>query len=266
MLANCCIALALLLQTGGGARLSAAFPSTDSEPLTLQATDTALPPETGTPTPGPADRSTPSPVPSPADSATPEPPGAEGAPTPTGAPPAETADPSPTPTLPAPSETPPAPSPPASLPAESPTPAATATRGGATVVLTYDLAGRKLTMDDPDMGDWVYTYDALGNLKTQTDARGCVATLSYDGLNRLTDKVFSGSCNSTVDIAYDYDAFVDGSNYGRGYRTGMTDASGSATWKYDTRGRVTEESKVVTGAASPSRPSGATTPPTWSPG
>ncbi len=88
----------------------------------------------------------------------------------------------------------------------------------------------------------------LSNLLTQTDARGCITTLSYDGLNRLTDKVYSGTCNSTVDVGYTYDAFMSGSNYGRGYRTGMTDASGSATWKFDTRGRVTEELKAVTGS------------------
>jgi hypothetical protein len=28
----------------------------------------------------------------------------------------------------------------------------------------------------------------------------------------------------------------------------MTDASGSATWKYDNRGRVTEETKSITGS------------------
>ena len=34
-----------------------------------------------------------------------------------------------------------------------------ALRGGATVYLSYDLVGRKIEMDDPDMGNnWQYTY------------------------------------------------------------------------------------------------------------
>jgi YD repeat-containing protein len=40
----------------------------------------------------------------------------------------------------------------------------------ATTALTYDLAGRKTGMTDPDMGAWTYTYDALGNLLTQPDS------------------------------------------------------------------------------------------------
>jgi RHS repeat-associated protein len=48
-----------------------------------------------------------------------------------------------------------------------------------------------------------------------------------------------------VDVSYTYDAFVSGSNYGRGYRTGMSDASGSANWVIDPRGRVTEELKTL---------------------
>jgi YD repeat-containing protein len=73
--------------------------------------------------------------------------------------------------------------------------------------LFYDLAGRKTSMDDPDMGEWSYTYDALGNLLTQTDARTCVTTLAYDKLNRLTGKTFSGAgaCGATSAISYTYD-------------------------------------------------------------
>ena len=41
-------------------------------------------------------------------------------------------------------------------------------RGGADLTLTYDKAGRKLTMNDPDMGVWSYAYNALGNM-TQPD-------------------------------------------------------------------------------------------------
>ncbi len=96
-------------------------------------------------------------------------------------------------------------------------------------------------MTDPDMGVWGYTYDALGNLKTQTDARGCISTLAYDSLNRLTGKTYSGDCSGTA-VTYTYDS---GTN-GKGRRTGMTDGSGSTTWTYDNRGRMTQESKAIT--------------------
>ncbi len=113
----------------------------------------------------------------------------------------------------------------------------TATRGGVTTTLTYDIAGRKLTMTDPDMGYWTYTYDALGNLKTQTDARGCVLSLGYDVLNRLKTKNSSGNCGTPVSTTYTYDA---GTN-GLGRRTSMTSGSISNSWTYDERGRLKTE-------------------------
>jgi RHS repeat-associated protein len=113
--------------------------------------------------------------------------------------------------------------------------------------MNYDALGRKITMSDPDMGYWVYTYDNAGNLKTQADARGCVTNFSYDDLNRLTGKTYSGACSGTTAVTYSYDAFTSGLNYGRGRRTGMSDASGSTTWQYDLRGRVERETKTITG-------------------
>ncbi len=113
-------------------------------------------------------------------------------------------------------------------------------RGGSTTTLTYDFGGRKESMTDPDMGGWSYTYDALGSLKTQTDARGCITTLDYDSINRLTGKSYSGSCCGTA-VTYSYDA----GTYGKGHRTGMNDGSGSTSWTYDNRGRVTQEIKVI---------------------
>jgi YD repeat-containing protein len=99
-------------------------------------------------------------------------------------------------------------------------------------------------MTDPDMGSWNYSYDALGNLITQADARPCMTTQSYDSLNRLTGKTYSGTGCSTTTVTYTYDA---GTN-GKGHRTGMTDGSGSTSWTYDSRGRMTQEIKVIGGS------------------
>ena len=117
-------------------------------------------------------------------------------------------------------------------------------RGGVTTSLTYDYAGRKTGMTDPDMGVWAYTYDALGNLKSQTDARGCITNLSYDTLNRLIQKSYNiptgCGASSTATVNYTYDDQTNG-NLGVGRRTGMTDGSGSTGWKYDARGRMIQE-------------------------
>jgi YD repeat-containing protein len=36
--------------------------------------------------------------------------------------------------------------------------------------MSYDNRGNKISMNDPDMGIWSYTYNALGELIRQTDA------------------------------------------------------------------------------------------------
>ena len=92
----------------------------------------------------------------------------------------------------------------------------TATHSGAVVAMTYDNAGRKLAMDDPDMGDWSYAYDALGNLTQQTDPRGCVTNLTYDLLNRLKQKTYS-NCPTASGVTYYYDGQTftfNGNTYG----------------------------------------------------
>jgi RHS repeat-associated protein len=70
----------------------------------------------------------------------------------------------------------------------------------------------------------------------------------YDSLNRLIGKHYQtdDSCptsNPTYNSSYTYDS---GTN-GKGHRTGMSDASGSTTWTYDSRRRISSESKVITG-------------------
>ncbi|MBI5295074.1 MAG: hypothetical protein HY869_06330 [Chloroflexi bacterium] len=139
----------------------------------------------------------------------------------------------------------------------------TATRGGATVALKYDSAGRKVGMDDPDMGvrgtlsddlwGWTYQYDALGNLLRQTDAKDQTTCLYYDDLSRLLSKHFQAAITcpqvpvtSSDGIEFQYDS-TENDNIGKGRRTSMTDPSGSTSWTYDYRGRVTQETKVISG-------------------
>ncbi|MEN6409302.1 MAG: SpvB/TcaC N-terminal domain-containing protein, partial [Anaerolineaceae bacterium] len=113
--------------------------------------------------------------------------------------------------------------------------------------LTYDLAGRKTGMTDPDMGAWTYTYDALGNLLTQTDAKSQTLWMKYDALNRLLEKRENNQ-SGTLLASFTYDQSSD-TNAGIGQRTGMSDSSGSAAWEYDARGRVIHESKQVVDGA-----------------
>ena len=119
-----------------------------------------------------------------------------------------------------------------------------------TSTMTYDRAGRKVRMDDTDMGTWRYWYDLAGNLTTQKDARPSGSTVIcsyYDLANRLTGKEYRGdtTCSgSPISITYSYDS---GTN-GKGQRTGMSDGlSGYANWTYDNRGRMIEETKAITG-------------------
>jgi YD repeat-containing protein len=56
--------------------------------------------------------------------------------------------------------------------------------GNNAMTFTYDGLGRKLTMDDPDMGHWAYAYDDNGNVTQQTDARQNTISIYYDPLDR----------------------------------------------------------------------------------
>lgn len=57
---------------------------------------------------------------------------------------------------------------------------------GTKVTMAYDLRGNKLSMSDPDMGNWTYAYDSFGRLTDQTDAKGQVTHMEYDALDRMT--------------------------------------------------------------------------------
>lgn len=117
--------------------------------------------------------------------------------------------------------------------------------------MAYDYAGRKFSMNDPDIGAWLYSYNPVGTLSYQKDARNQYICLYYDQINRLQGKHYrqDASCPSEpnpYDVSYLYDDYnSQNGQYGIGLRTGMQDATGSTSWSFDTRGRTWKESRSI---------------------
>jgi YD repeat-containing protein len=114
--------------------------------------------------------------------------------------------------------------------------------------MTYDTLGRKLTMHDPDMGNWSYAYDANGNLDTQVDAKNQKLCFTYDALNRRTQKNYGTTtvvCGTNT-VVYTYDDTVAANN-GKGRLKQVTDPAQTVTFKYDSRGRITQNTKTLDG-------------------
>ncbi|MER3515443.1 MAG: hypothetical protein C4310_14470, partial [Chloroflexota bacterium] len=125
---------------------------------------------------------------------------------------------------------------------------------GNLTTITYDLAGRKVAMTDPDMGTWTYEYDPNGNLTHQVDARGQHLCFRYDALNRLRAKGIGTPASCSEFAWYDYDEAGHGA--GRiGQRTSMRSFTRTqpnsdwirTDWYYDSRGRVISETHNLWG-------------------
>ena len=116
--------------------------------------------------------------------------------------------------------------------------------------MTYDHFGRKLTMDDPDMGSWSYSYDAAGNLLTQVDANLDRLCFYYDNLNRLTHKRHdndNNGCETNDSRLAHYLYFNSGGGLGNPsqIRWGNSNTENRETFAYDSLGRLTTHNRWV---------------------
>lgn len=113
---------------------------------------------------------------------------------------------------------------------------------GVTTQYVYDSYGRVLQVKSPDSGTSTYVYDDGGNVTQKTDARGLITTYQYDALNRLTAQRYPSS--PELDVLYTYDASAT-DNKGIGRLTGVQDASGTVSYKYDSRGLLIAQDSVL---------------------
>jgi RHS repeat-associated protein len=81
---------------------------------------------------------------------------------------------------------------------------------GVVTSMTYDVRGLKTAMDDPDMGQWSYSYNALGELVSQTDAKGQVTTMAYDKLGRMVSRTDDDGGANEATTTWTYDSAPKG--------------------------------------------------------
>src|SRR5690606_16678941 len=84
--------------------------------------------------------------------------------------------------------------------------------GPVTVSMQYDVMDRKVSMSDPDKGNWVYAYNAFGELVEQINGRGQRTEIVYDRNGRIVSRTDVDSDGATIlsqahwsyDSAYGY--------------------------------------------------------------
>jgi RHS repeat-associated protein len=101
---------------------------------------------------------------------------------------------------------------------------------GNTMRYTYNLAGWRLTEDDPDAGLWSFGYDNAGRQTTVTDARGAVTHTAYDQLGRPVETRRDGATGPLL-ARWEYDAPGEKGMVNRAIR-----ATAQGEWVVDTTG------------------------------
>lgn len=130
-----------------------------------------------------------------------------------------------------------------------------------TVVETYDTLGRLLARDDPDSGLWRYGYDRNGNRVYLDDPKSNQHVQScYDALDRVemrctyaaSDDYDPLACSTQcaggiAESIYTYDDGLGGQSLGVGRLSSVLDQTGSTTFYYDERGRISKSTQNVLG-------------------
>lgn len=118
----------------------------------------------------------------------------------------------------------------------------------------YDNLSRLTQATAPESGTTNYNYTTSSGALCAgdpslpcriTDARSITKTLAYDAMNRPTGKSYS---DTTAPVTYKYDetnCLGQGSCFNNGFRTSMTDGSGSTAWSYDPVNRISTRKQTI---------------------
>ncbi|MBV9221716.1 MAG: RHS repeat protein, partial [Methylobacteriaceae bacterium] len=103
----------------------------------------------------------------------------------------------------------------------------------------------------PDRGTTMYIRDQRGLVTQRTDGRGIVTTYAYDLAGRPQSVSYSGNGSANDNVTFTWDEVSSGS-YNIGRLTTITDHSGTSapgTTKrtYDSKGRVSSETRTISG-------------------
>ncbi len=123
------------------------------------------------------------------------------------------------------------------------------TQGVQQRTFVYDSMARLTSATTPEAGAVSYTYNSYSLVASRTDARNVLTNYTYDGLNRLNTISYTvpAGVPATPTVTLNYDAGGAAAN-ANGRLTSMTDGAGSETYAYDQLGRITQLSKVISGA------------------
>lgn len=108
---------------------------------------------------------------------------------------------------------------------------------GTTVVHKYNLVGKEIEVQDPDLGDWQYAYNPFGQLVWQRDAKGQESRIAYDRLGR---PIRQEDADRTVVFEYDT------APHGVGAISSISTSDGyGESYSYDRYGRRIENAVTV---------------------
>ncbi len=113
------------------------------------------------------------------------------------------------------------------------------------ITVTYDLLGRRTTLESVDGGKKNYSYDECSNLLWEDNPvlrnKGQRIYYYYDGLNRLTKIDYPES----TDTEYEYGTEKDKGINGAGKIIKVSDESGTIEYEYGLLGETTSEKRTL---------------------